>query len=294
VIVILFKKTFARISIAGMETYKQEIRDLKSDPTYKALMIKQRRNASEEKQLERYKLRISACETKCALLVAEEEKKAAVVAKAVAVVPAKYLRHPKNPAIERLATARNPDGPQNMRTVVDRSRVRVDRTAHKAILESNALESLVRQPSPVSERKYGRSYFAKDPEVIIPPVRASPVLTDKQRQQAKYGRSINKSAPEPIPEPVVENKYGRFPAAKDIKDIKEPETSESQNIKNIKDIKDVKPRGPGRIPPPKNKRAVVNDTPSIEISKDDDADMLHDLDDLDDLDNIDVNIDDFE
>ena len=118
--------------------YQMAIIDCKKNSEYQSLMSKHR-GPLDQKLLDRHRLKITSLQAK---IKAIEDAMLAERPKQISNKH-KELRHPVNPALHRLATAKIPDGPKNNHFKISRGKMVVDRTEHEKIVNSQQLDNFL-------------------------------------------------------------------------------------------------------------------------------------------------------
>jgi hypothetical protein len=237
-----------------IELYEAEKITIKNNAKYKELMAKNRGDL-DNKLLDRFRIRLTSLDAKIALLQKEiDEQKPKPEPKPVF----QNLRHPTNPALQRLATARNPDGPRNKFSRINRSTLGVpaspmssgqteeDKT-HKALIneekEVDEWFAKTRQreaPLNLKVQPTKNSKATKEPEMDSK--KKQEFLTPDQKRRAKFSRTV--VLPEE-PAPIAEKVYGR------------------QSVMREKAQIPVTPY----IPPPDPKRGTIGRLSNVNLSK---------------------------
>jgi len=121
------------------EDYKTEIFRIKSDPNYIKLASKHR-GELDQKNFDKYKLKIAGLEAKMKLL----EPSPVIKSK---VKSTTSIKHPINPAIARMAREPNPNAKNKEKVIIKKSHMIVDRTSHAALVKSNEVDIFINGPN---------------------------------------------------------------------------------------------------------------------------------------------------
>lgn len=112
--------------------------EIKRNPAYQTLMSKDR-GPSDQKNLEKFRLKISSNDAKIKYIETSMMQDKPKLKPAIRG----ELRHPANPALQRLATEKKPNGPKNKNFAIARHKMAVDRAKHQEIVDSGQLSAFL-------------------------------------------------------------------------------------------------------------------------------------------------------
>lgn len=206
--------------ISLIKNYRSEILKVKNNVEYQKLMTKNR-GPGDDKQLEKYRLLITSFEAKIKEVETKQAATAVMVANRRPVVPNKYLCHPTNPAVKRIATAYNPAGPSNTNMTVNRSQMKSRASKHEDILQTDELETFLDPKHKPIRRASTSGVGARKVK--------EPILTKK------FERSVNV----PTPQQIVKSKFGR--GSRYIENTEVPESAVRKYSRVVVKTKHVHP-----------------------------------------------------
>jgi hypothetical protein len=134
------------------EQLRAEIDRIKSDPEYIKLS-RQHRGELEQKNFDKYRLRIIGLEAKI------KASKPAVDAKKPVSRQTGPIRHPVNPAVARLAREPAPGAKDKEKIVINKSKTVANRDAHAALVKTNEVDLFINGPSSVQDDPVNNDIF---------------------------------------------------------------------------------------------------------------------------------------
>jgi len=123
----------------SVDQYRVEIDRIKSSPEYISLASKHRGDL-DQKNFDKFRLRIRGLEAKMAALKpAEPIKKAPLVSTGP-------IRHPVNPAIARIAREPAPDAKGTEKIVINQTKLVTNREKHNDLVKSKEVDLFIHGP----------------------------------------------------------------------------------------------------------------------------------------------------